>query len=224
MSEPLTTHQPHHKERPILFSGEMVRAILDGRKTQTRRVVKNPEYFGCFTGDCPHGDQALCDAAIGDFAKTNCPYGVIGDRLWVREACRGEELENGEDGVRYMADNGWEIIPNNARAAMKWLRLHNYRKSQNAVVPSIHMPRWASRINLEITNVRVQRLRDISKEDAISEGLSPGLFGGTYRAPGFALDRDAIGAYEAVWESINGKGSWERNPWVWAITFKRLTP
>ena len=180
------------KERPILFSGQMVRAILDGRKKQTRRVVKNPEYMGCLTGDCPHDTRSECIAEITVFGATKCPYGIEMDRLWVRETFAAPW---GRSGVFYRADDKKEYDGN-------WR-------------PSIFMPRWASRITLEITEVRVERLQDISEEDAESEGTKYPAGGPTscYRM-----------GYSWLWESINGKGSWDENPWVWCITFKRIKP
>ena len=163
-------------ERPILFSAPMVRAILDGNKTQTRRVVKlKPDYMETFLR-LPN--KVAC-----------CPYGQPGGRLWVRETF--EDCESAlHSCVLYRADGG--------TPGTKW-------------TPSIHMPRWASRITLEITGVRVERLQDISEEDAISEG-TPFPCGGW------------VGGYQKLWESIHGPGSWDLNPWVWVVEFKRVTP
>jgi len=195
-------------ERPILFNGPMVRAILDGRKTQTRRVVK-PQ---------PKGTPEL-----GGFGRLwfdgrddmQCPYGVRGDRLWVREAWKSNSTFNDQPprdippGCRvfYLADPSYS--PDAAR----------YRHAR-------FMPRWASRITLEVTGVRVERLQEISEEDADAEG-----FGGDFPhavMPELFPDADEAGqlsipqCYRILWESINGEGSWEANPWVWAITFRRL--
>ena len=213
------------KERPILFKAEMVRAILDGSKTQTRRVMK-PQ---------PDDDAIIAVGEIGTSRgaafvrypmegsitrRVPCPYGQPGDRLWVRETCRAEELEDGNDGVRYLADNAWRVIEDTPDAAMSWVALNFYgadhrKVSRGNVVPSIHMPRWASRITLEIVGVRVERLHDISEEDAIAEGVG----GNITIAPCFAIER-----YRHLWESINGKGSWDANPWVWVVEFKRIEP
>lgn len=163
------------KERPIIFSGEMVRAILAGRKTQTRRVIK---------------PQPVIQDGVA-FFKTGqrCPYGQIGDRMWVREAW----IRN--SGVpAYRADD-----PSWPGETPKWK-------------PSIHMPRWASRITLEIVNVRVERLQDITVGDAWAEGCPNS-------------DVNVIPDwFIPLWAGINaarGNG-WDDNPWVWAIEFKRV--
>lgn len=140
------------KERPILFSGPMVRAILDGRKKMTRRVVKYPPFDSCDEG-------ILSEWAIGNIA---CPYGQKGDRLWVRETWKpiNHAQRTDETYVRYAADEGLLAIKHEMKMDVptKWR-------------PSIFMPRWASRIRLEVTDVRVERLNDISEEDAIAEGF-----------------------------------------------------
>lgn len=174
-------------ERPILFSGEMVLAILDGRKTMTRRVVKpQPEP----DTDCPH------HVGTGIERKARiCPYGKPGDRLWVRETFCSFPDGN----IFYRADN-------DERAPMKGWK------------PSIFMPRALSRITLEIKNVRVERLQDISENDAKAEGTD----GERYLGQGFdhCVYREA---FRTLWESINGPGSWESNPWVWVVEFKQIT-
>lgn len=200
------------KERPILFSGPMVRALLDGSKTQTRRVVKPqpPNHMGTVRtlGD---GDwQFVQDAhTLADSASTwRCPYGQPDDRLWVRETFghfeRNDTLKPG-DTIYYRADG-------------ECLELRPWR-------PSIHMPRWASRITLEITGVRVERLQDISEADAIAEGCAKNhnnyYWGGPHKAGGLKQMATARQAYQDLWESINGPGSWEANPWVWVVGFKR---
>jgi hypothetical protein len=191
------------KERPILFSAPMVRAILDGAKTQTRRIVKpQPEFrHGCFFNP---GDSTGYGPGL---FISNCRYGQPRDRLWVRETfvCDDYRYPNGpidelKEELFYRAD---DENPFEAPEGKFWK-------------PSIHMPRWASRINLEITGVRVERLRDISEEDAQAEGAQPSLVGADldylkYRA-----------GYQTLWESINGDGSWEVNPWVWIVEFQRV--
>lgn len=225
-------------ERPMLFSGPMVRAILDGRKTQTRRVVKpqpvaSQEWAGgaYFERRVASITQSTPERWGLPLIMQFCPYGQPGDRLWVRESCRGEELTSGTDGVRYRADDAFVPIQNTFAASENWLRLHTYRGHAESVegvwVPSIHMPRWASRITLEITGVRVERLQDISEEDAQAEGallaaettesderlrIECGYYPPSSYAHGFRL----------LWESINGEGSWAANPWVWVVEFRRL--
>lgn len=189
------------KERPILFSGPMVRAILDGRKTQTRRV--------CI------GQRELSRAA--DFQISRCPHGQPGDKLWVRETwrCRGGreyEYQRHQPSVMYRAD-----------AAPESYVCDDWR-------PSIHMPRWASRITLEIESVRVERVQEISEEDAKSEGTPDDALVHYYCEEG--NDDDPIGnhrcnwryGFSRLWDSINLKRGfgWEANPLVWVITFRRV--
>ena len=202
------------KEKPILFSGEMVRAILDGTKTQTRRLVKEPEYFGCFTGDCPHEKQSDCNVAIAQWCKEHSPYGGAGDELWGKEtfspwadeftkkACHSKDL------AVYRADYDDGTPPLGVGGCEHWK-------------PSIFMPRALSRITLEITAVRVERLQDISDADAIAEGVSVKLSAGIASSACGGKPTPAQFEYYALWESINGKGSWAKNPWVWVIEFKR---
>lgn len=196
------------KERPILFGGEMVRAILDGRKTQTRRVVK-PAPCGLRMG-LPYGKGRYI----------TCPYGQPGDRLWVRET----------HAFVGSIDPGWLLY--RASGYESECQRHGFDRPYPAVSsikwrPSIHMPRWASRITLEITGVRVERLQEISEDDAKAEGC--GLY---VPGHGFITQADLAEGYsnylaprmgfEFVWTKINGPGSWDANPWVWVVEFKRL--
>lgn len=192
------------KERPILMSAPMVRAILDGRKTQTRRIVKErPPYIYVNEG------RLLRDDGLGEY-NDYFPYGILGDRLWVRETCliwKG----GAEEEIIYQEDLEFEGCK---RDAIK-LKKQGYPKNGIGIwkaTPSIHMPRWASRITLEITNIRVERLQDISVEDAMAEGITH-----------HAMDDPRV-EYQWLWEDINGKGSWDLNPWVFAISFKRVQP
>jgi hypothetical protein len=226
------------KERPILFSAPMVRATLDGRKTMTREVVKprKDRVFGCdlaqheIAGEVNNGDLS------------NCPYGRVGDRLWVRETCRAKELSDDEaedraataaeedvqyglDGVEYLADHYFRPIENTQRASERWLDLNSYRGKRGATVPSIHMPRWACRIELKITGVRVERLQDISEEDAKVEGAEIGIVvQHDKRGKPVATAATHRVAFQHLWITINGAGSWDANPWVWVIEFKRVKP
>lgn len=225
------------KEKPILFSAPMVRAILDGRKTQTRRIIKpQPQYE--ILGNFPCWNDPQTNKRIV------CPYGHTGDQLWVRETLAAESYAaKGWNAISYKADDdevcveapeGWSPPRNN---------ITTHRESGDnipqggfdyytAIVPSIFMPRWASRITLEITGVRVERLNDISEADAVAEGIAydhseDGLF---YYVKGLmretAIDsrehRPAIQCYAKLWGHINGAGSWDLNPWVWCIEFKRI--
>lgn len=203
--------QTQIKERPILFSGSMVRALLDGRKTQTRRIVKNvdPEIFPyCVTFDEKNGLPAITFSDdVGDCVTSRivatCRQGKPGDRLWVRET-----LLQDTEGYIYRADGDFE---ENAKILGGW-------------VPSIHMPRCASRILLEITNVRVERLNEISEEDAIAEGIK-NYENGTYGLddPGCCMGVKPSVAYMRLWNHINCQGSWDINPWVWIIDFKVIS-
>lgn len=221
------------KERPILFSTPMVHAILRGRKTQTRRIVK---------------DQPFPESKIGEFIiefsnqwkkydliqkiKTSrnpigyevvkvwkCPYGKVGDILWVRETWAPFFIDNEDDApsFRYKANN--DDMP-------KWK-------------PSIFMPRKACRIRLEITNIRVERLQDISEEDVFSEGIEIDVWDQAIVCKDYADDdffqdwtddapkyskTPARDSYKSLWDKINGKDAWNSNPWVWVIEFKRIEP
>ena len=213
------------KERPILFNGEMVRAILDGRKTQTRRVVKPaPEMVADHSIEPWEGDPGILQKLLAQNGR-NCPFGQPGDLLWVREthAIVPRTAYTHSAGVEQVLrphDNhdaavfreGWE------------------RSKPGRWRPSIHMPRWASRITLEITDVRVERLQDISEDDARSEGCNAPLYvndnRGRWGPPrGETLSSAFPSAkhwFSCLWESINGAGSWAKNPWVWVVEFKSL--
>ena len=183
------------KERPILFSGPMVRAILEGRKTQTRRVLKLQDYDG---GDC----YETKDGILRDILSL-CPYGIPGDRLWVRETWRRHK-ENLPDGIMYRANNMLSFFTGDEPEAAHDCKRTDFWR------PSIFMPRWASRITLEITGVRVERLQEITEEDAISEGVLSSDYDKTYRY-----------AFSVLWDSINGKKyPWSDNPWVWVIDLR----
>ncbi len=215
----------------------MVRAILEGRKTQTRRIVKLPHtnplgvwepttIGGENGGRTAAGETVPLQGAIWHTRTGDClisPHGQPGDRLWVRETCRAEELDSGLDGVRYPADGAFRPIEDSLDTATQWIGLNAYRGQKGATVPAIHMPRWASRITLEITGVRVERLQSISESDARAEGVAieehhtRGYCAGAYRPP-------SIRAFHDLWDSLNaarGHG-WDVNPWVWRIEFRRM--
>lgn len=187
------------KERPILFSASMVRALLADMKTMTRRIakpVKHPDLGNVYSPGAlvlEQEPQHVIDRA--------CPYGQPGDRLWVRETwaygIHAMAAKSDKDGPFVYAADGTE----QGRLGDRWR-------------PSIHMPRHASRITLQITSVRVERLQDISEADAIAEGVRNSLHlpGGRFARENFAH----------LWWTINGDGSWESNPWVWVIEFKRV--
>lgn len=231
------------KERPILFGAEMVRAILEGRKTQTRRVAwcfdihqkmrklepdipiqwaaaVHPARESGWVSWFPANSKGLAEFTKKQYRQGfQCPYGQIGDILWVRESIsKPMELD-----ITAKFFTGFYRATEPERK-VEW-------------VPSIHMPRWASRIKLEIIGVRVERLQDISEEDAKAEGITAPA--GEYYA-GIAGDRMTVAlpddpsliaegewrnrfGYRVLWEKINGaRASWSSNPWVWVVEFKRL--
>lgn len=194
-------------ERPILFAGAMVRAILSGRKTQTRRVVTPaPE-------PCTYADgYAIAGQAIegNPAVLAACPYGVAGDRLWVRETWAQPFLRTETStGVIYLAD-GPDFLPLSS-AAHQWTR----EVAKSHWRPSIFMPRWASRLTLEVVAVRVEQLQEITKEDARAEGVTVPSSSGNSVVDWFACRWDELYEKRAPWSS---------NPWVWAITFRRVAP
>lgn len=210
------------KERPILFSGEMVRAILEGRKTQTRRIVKLQP-------------AAIVQDSFGRFATDNgysftgyieCPYGVVGDQLWVRETWRTEERASDMvDGVLFQ-DGTFRPIEDSGAAAILWIDAHANGKYGDDWRSAMFMPRWASRITLEITGVRVERLQDITEEDAKAEVASErpahGKIVGNLGRAGHWQFRQG---FRELWDEINGKrASWGSNPWVWVVEFKKEMP
>lgn len=201
------------KQRPILFNGDMVRAILDGTKTQTRRMCKPQpdEVINGIAAFCPNDSKSLIEVI-------NCPYGQPGDQLWVRETWA--EVGTMDPGLFVYRANYPDCVSHEYKNipqidAIKWK-------------PSIHMSRKASRIQLEITSVRIERLNEISDAESIAEGIEQ-LGAGWQR---YHRDPDApVGqpftlnpklAYRGLWESINGPGSWDANPWVWVIEFKKV--
>lgn len=224
------------KERGIIFNGDMVRAILDGCKTQTRRAL-TPRHLkmieaAAIAGECYPLESGKDHENSQAYYRDWCPFGKVGDRLWVRESFQGplvseelfEEYRAYSDKFEtpeyceYAADGGarpeYCDLDDNVR--------HGWR-------PSIHMPRWASRITLEITGVRVERLNDISEQDAIGEGVArrnSDTYHGFYRdyenegyGQGCTFANDS---FRSLWKSIYGAESWDANPFVWVINFKRM--
>lgn len=205
------------KERPILFKAPMVRALLAGTKTQTRRIVKarDLEWMDVHQG-LREPDNA-----------ERCPHGQPGDRLWVRESFMPIPLEAAPGpsqtpwSIAYAAGGQTELLAPSSYNPT----LYNYERW----TPSIHMPRWASRITLEITGVRVERLQDISEADAKAEGADPLSVAGFSTDDLTFIDAPLMGpnspyknGFASLWESINGEGSWKANPWVWVVEFRRL--
>lgn len=222
------------KERPILFSGPMVRAILEGRKTQTRRVLKGDALAWI-------DDAGFLPGFVGHHDNHLCPYGQPGDRLWVRETWFNDAIFGKPEPV-YRADGSFDEQFERHRLGQvgpfKW-------------IPSIHMPRWASRINLGVTGIRVERLQDITEEDAKAEGAFFTDYGrmcghgGAWADVGDCLAPDkshpqregwscvpntsheqclgsARMAFANLWNRINGEAAWDLNPWVWVVQFKKV--
>lgn len=210
-----------HKEKPILFSGPMVRAIREGRKTQTRRIVKYQRHpYGHLLGQ-----EGVAKEFLNGTEAIRCPYGQPGDRLWVRETW----------------GNGWTSKPIQGDKLCYRATLLEEQGFKNCYRwrPSIHMPRWASRITLEIVSVRVERLKEISNEDSVYEGIERPSLWKNYRFKTAQPKRgeaitdeehrivsygDPIKSFRSLWESINGPGSWDLNPWVWVVEFKEVKP
>lgn len=270
MSEVLTVEQrgagddtdpPEDRERPILFSGAMVSAILRGEKSQTRRVVKGwvdyadwghaePIDTEAWREEFPgaeRGDWVLQAKAgpleSGLFQPMGCPYGAPGDRLWVRETWRivGWDFEDGDlriayrDGTERSVSIPKDIDPEGDLFQRYALQCCDdcekagraadsdgfYRFTDETIPtrwrPSIHMPRWACRLVLEVVDVRVERLEDISEEDAVAEGIKRTGGGGEWG------EESLIEDFAALWDSINGKrAAWDLNPWVWVVSFRRV--
>ncbi|GAB6229003.1 hypothetical protein EPKpNR5180_14460 [Klebsiella pneumoniae] len=189
-------------ERGMIFNAEMVRAILDGRKTQTRRPVKFPvldKNLGCELA----GNELAGELSAGNYL--NSAFGKPGDRIWVRETW-----------ARYNIDQNSHDIAYRATTPADWPEEGRWR-------PSIHMPRWASRILLEITDVRVERLNAISQENAQAEGMELTGWRPTYSDPDSGGEvMTPYDNFAELWSSIYGDESWKANPWVWVIEFKRV--
>lgn len=216
------------KERPVIFNSEMVRAILDGRKTQTRRTIANVGSDNCIPLQKPTKTKDGIYTHVMDAPGNGlCPFGQIGDRLWVRETFA---ILGNEDGCPIDWDGN--LIKGDEKHAARiykascWQEPGNYglwsipdrdTQYEGTWRPSIHMPRWACRITLEITAVRVERLNDISEEDAKSEGVAPSQH---IITPPEALYR--VG-FLKLWQSIYGAENWSANPWVWIIEFKQVS-
>lgn len=210
------------KERGIIFNAEMVKAILDGRKTQTRRIVKNVMLDNGIWLKKPTKTRSGTITHVLDAPKHNlCPLGKAGDRLWVRETWMPDAPRDGTWGdVEFYGckDSQLSMIPERFRKSEYCIHRASWGGDELiGWTPSIHMPRWASRITLEITDVRVERLNDISNDDAKSEGCWYGRGGGV---PDKAITPS--NQFPTLWEEIYGDGSWSSNPWVWVIEFKKV--
>lgn len=234
------------KEHPILFSGAMVRAILAGEKTQTRRLIglssfkpsETPGYAWTFRGRAPvrsvaqqlrHPRGCWQDLHHDALLKL-CPYGGPGDRLWVRETWAKVHGEDGPDGTPNVV-----FRAHDSSSRLTGVDRYGRPRLVCGWRPSIHMPRWASRLTLEVTEVRVERLQSITWLDARAEGIPEVTFvpdDGFPPSLGYAagendgkcpLHTRPIDAFRQLWDSINGeRASWASNPWVWAISFRRV--
>ncbi len=225
------------KERPVIFNSEMVRAILDGRKTQTRRLVpewQRPKHYPENDDDPHYNWMAVAQSdrrwGYGVFGETEeacakelstmapCPFGNAGDRLWVRETFAAFDADWKHPGKPHdLKDGPWPNVVYPASVA---------KIPDRTCRPSIHMPRWASRILLEITAVRVERLNDISESDAKSEGVKPAGdmlpdYPDTFLTPKGDFATAKV-AFQRLWQSIYGEEGWAANPWVWVIEFRRV--
>lgn len=226
------------KERGMLFGAPMVLALLDGSKTQTRRLVKpqpmesdgqtyggkifGPEMYEPAAYD-KHGEMVPGPEIFGIYTEdgdwgVKCPYGKPGDRLWVREAWSAHVSED-------------HLPPRECSRDIRFYEAeHGMQRGLNPRIgklrPSIFMPHWHSRITLEVTGVRVERLQDIHSADALAEGIYnlSDEWHVDYGIPGVVRAQHPVRAYQLLWESINGAGSWDANPWVWVIEFKRVEP
>jgi hypothetical protein len=235
-------------DKPIIFSAPMVRALIDGTKTQTRRLFHNNLAFGV-------RESNLVKSGFEDRhgREIKVPF-QPGDRLWVRENFYAEERRKSETGyvhlwlpqngdskespppgircVHYMANHRFEPIKNTPEATEAWIKIFNYgdkngerpEKVVGRIIPSIHMPRWASRITLNVTEIRLQRLQAITEDDAVAEGVvhetttASGKFYRNYDNP--ACPISAYGAFRSLWNHLHGgEEAWAENPWVIAITF-----
>lgn len=227
------------KERPILFSAPMVRAILECRKTVTRRVMKTQpevteEYLksqGAWLDDLTLS-QHVNGAWQAGFINDHCPYGQIGDRLWVRETWLPDPDADHDAWYGHTETyHSWSGCGSRIDGVPPALRnpeqcIYRADGEFGGLVwrPSIHMPRWASRILLEITDVRVERLQDITYEEAVAEGVHRDSGSRMWAASdeGGACHKYPVPAFRDLWSGINGTGSWAANPWVWCVSFRRV--
>ena len=237
------------RERPILFSGPMVRVILAGNKTQTRRT-KALEYFsqpendpnGWWCARVSDGVAYMVYKQSPHERAVQCPYGRAGDRLWVRESYRFaaslDRLSPNDVGEKAL-DAGYSRPWAPTQFEADGRRTGSWRgfdtppavTTPGKLRPGIHMPRWACRLVLEITGVRVERLQDINENDAIAEGIERMPCGvpdtrlwrnytpGNGWTPSLAIPQNS---FRTLWESINGEASWDANPWMWAVEFRRI--
>ena len=221
------------KERGMIFNGEMVRAILDGRKTQTRRPIKWKQTRFTEIGEREDGSKWPWseDAEHACDFWHPCPFGSVGDRIWVRETFQGP-LFDYDLMDNYCKDPTPFKKPEFCVYKADGVPAPEFYDADDELHccwrPSIHMPRWASRILLEITNVRVERLNAISEEDAEAEGIDMEALYDSQDCYDCIAGHNmtgrptVTGAFKYLWESIYGEESWKANSWVWVIEFKRV--
>ncbi|WP_019106219.1 hypothetical protein [Pantoea ananatis] len=247
------------RERPILLNAEMVRAVLDGRKTQTRRIIQSPaknmqangqkvidyrepgdKWYGEHVFSMRNQSGTWCDYTKEQFLA-KCPFGAVGERLWVRETWQA--IHDSLDEFGNVDERTW--IPSVPKSSEGYWRavyaeefgVSNREDRDFPWRPAIHMPRWASRITLEITGVRVERLQDISEADACAEGIRAGVRRtdqSEFNEPvycNYLADNLNVASewferpsdsFISLWQSIYGEESWQHSPWVWVIEFKLL--
>lgn len=231
------------KERPILFNGAMVRAVLNGSKTQTRRMLspRHLELIGLAAraGECYPLESGQQHANSQSYYREFCPFGAVGDRLWVRESFfeHGRYEGGGYDPEdSYFVSDKQVLYPSDGVTRPTQRKREDFWRSR----PSIHMPRWASRITLEITGVRVERLQDINHDDSYAEGIHTEVWDQTVVARNYResdaffqfwsedmdhyveMDELYRQSFGSLWQSIYGEESWQANPWVWVVEFKRV--
>lgn len=235
------------KERPVLFNTEMVRAILDSRKTMTRRVVDDRALqlfdIAAMAGESNFNKESeKPDMRDMEYLASFCKHGKVGDHLYVRESYRfplsldeSSPKEIGEISMDAGYHRPWcpTFYEADSSRTNNWIGFECPPKiaTNGKLRPSIHMPRWASRITLEITDIRLERLQDISESDAIAEGIADQpvncshygrkLAWRDYEVEGITRN-NPVDSFKTLWRSINGKESWNVNPWVWVIEFKRV--
>jgi hypothetical protein len=236
------TAQIEVKERPVIFSGPMVKAILEGRKTQTRRICKPACDMGGELAGSVHPAKESGwiawwpgnDLGLADFTKLayqdgfQCPYGKPGERLWVRESAYISQPNFGlpEDATHKDYDGQPRVVSYTVDMGFDAKRCaEDYGVKCS---PSIHMPRWASRITLEITSVKVERVQDISQQDVLAEGIIEAtkdeklIKYGLREWPWMDWRLSPKDAFFKLWESIHGPDSWATNPWLWVVEFRRI--
>lgn len=217
------------KETGLMFKAPLVCSMLGDQKLVTRRIADTAITMGRDSLLEPHRGRKSASVFLlpeqAQLALQLSPYGQIGDLIYVRETCHAEELPNGQDGVRYHADKSFAPIASTHEMADEWCKLHAYRGQRGATVPAVHMPKWASRLWLQIDRVRLERLHDITDGDCWREGAISaarpdefsvhsvlGIDGKAYLSP--------RGAFSGLWESTGAK--WNANPWVWVYDFHRI--